>query len=434
MTDTFLDTRTEALTRRMRSRVQVTETRGPYDGAIRVLLVVALAMTAALAAGLLLQMIGETPGSNSYALLADAFMNGRLHVTDCFDIDCAVYDGRQYVVFPPAPAILAMPFVAVFGTSFAGFIAMAMVLSGAALLVWWRIFKILEVERSTAIWLMLAIAVASPLYYVTIRGDGIWFMAQCVAFLTSSAAIWLVLDRRSLVLAGALIGVAFLSRQFTILLLPFVYALHLRGDQRLIGFSRAHIAAGLKLGLPVLAAIAIYLIYNYARFGDVLDTGYAYITPPAGAENFLYGRAQEVGLFSADYLLFNFIHFFVQGFGVTFTGPYLTELGELDPLGTSILAASPFVLLAIFAPLRRPVVIGALTIAAMMLPMMLYHSNGFTQYNAQRYFLDWLPVLAVILALTIKAQLRPALAVLVTYAIGLNAVTFAIAAVTAPAA
>lgn len=434
MTETYLDARTAALTREVRNRAQATDTQEPYAGVVRLLLIVSLAMTAALAVGLLIQMLGETPGTNSYAVLADAFLNGHLYVTDCFDIDCAVYDGQQYIVFPPAPAVMAMPFVAVFGTSFAGFIALAAALSAASLVVWWRIFSVMKVERSTAIWLMLAIAVASPLYYVTVRGDGIWFIAQCSAFLFSSAAIWLAMERRSLVLAGAFIGIAFLSRQFAIFLLPFVYVMYLRADQKLIGFSRDHVMAVVKLALPVLAAIAIYMAYNYARFGDILDTGYAYIGTLPQDQTFISHRSMDIGLFSTDYIVFNLIHFFVQGFNVGFTGPYLTELGELDPLGTSILAASPFVLLAIFAPMRRPVVIGAITIVVMLLPMLFYHSNGFTQYNAQRYFLDWLPVLAVILALTIKTQLKPALALLVTYAIGLNAVTFAIAAFTTSAA
>jgi hypothetical protein len=111
----------------------------------------------------------------------------------------------------------------------------------------------------------------------------------------------------------------------------------------------------------------------------------------------------------------------------------------MDSAGTSLLAASPFVLLAIFAPMRRPVVIGLMMIAVIAAPMLFYHSNGFTQYNAQRYTLDWLPILFVILAYTLRApDVRPnvpnglvaALKVLVTYAVALNVVTMAMLALT----
>jgi hypothetical protein len=136
---------------------------------------------------------------------------------------------------------------------------------------------------------------------------------------------------------------------------------------------------------------------------------------------------QNIGLFSGEYLLFNVFYLLFQGFHVDFVGPYLTELGSMDRWGTSLLAASPFVLLALFVPWRRPVVIGALCALAMIVPMLVYHSNGFTQFNGQRYILDWAPMLFFALALTIKGGLRPALAVLVCYAVGLNVVTSIVA-------
>ena len=122
-----------------------------YEKAMRVLLVITLGLAAVLAAGLILQMLSEEGISNSYALLADSFLSGRLDVTECVDIDCAFYDGKYYVVFPPGPALVALPFVAVFGVSFAGFIALTSVLSGASLVVWWRILGLLRVERMTAV-------------------------------------------------------------------------------------------------------------------------------------------------------------------------------------------------------------------------------------------------------------------------------------------
>jgi hypothetical protein len=166
-----------------------------YHKAMRVLLVVALGLAAVLAAGLIMQMLSEEGMSNSYALLADAFLSGRLDVTECVDIDCAFYDGKNYVVFPPGPA-------------------------------------------------------------------------------------------------------------------------------------------------------------------------------------------------------------------------------------------SACVLLAVFVKWRLTIVIGALCALAMIVPMLLYHSNGLTQYNVQRYVLDWFPIVIFALALTIRGGLRAGFAVLITYAIGLNVVTSAVAYLT----
>lgn len=396
------------------------------------LLVVAGLLAAILIAGLAMRALTETGDTNSYALLADAFLHGRLDVAGCVDVDCALYDGRTWVIFPPAPAVVAMPFVALFGAGFSGFILVATLAGVVSLWLWWRIFLRLSVDRPTMIWLVLALAFATPLYYVTIRGDGVWFFAQAIAFLLVTFAIHEAVRGGVLVLAGTAIGLAFLSRQMSIFYLPFLFALALRPDEPLVSLRWPHWRRALALGLPVVAALGVYFVYNYARFGSPLDTGYGYMMPsPAGEENMVTFRLREHGLFSSAYVLFNVMYLFVQGFHLQFADPAMIVPGALDSAGTSLLAASPFVLLAVFAPLRRPVAIGLLLIAVMVAPMLFYHSNGFTQYNVQRYVLDWLPILFVILALAVRKGLLPALQVLVTYAIGLNVVTMVMLALTA---
>lgn len=404
------------------------------------LLVLAGAMSVVLLAGLGMRALTEPGGTNSYALLADAFLHGRLYVTDCFDVDCAFYDGRNWVIFPPVPAVLAIPFVAVFGIGFSGFILLATGATVLALALWWRILTRLSLGREAVIWLVLALAFATPLYYVTIRADGVWFLAQTAAFLFVTIAIHEVVRGGSLVLAGAMIGLAMLCRQMSIFYLPFLFALALKPDEPLISFRWPHWRRALALGLPVAAALCVYFLYNYVRFGSPMDTGYGYMMPgPAGEETMVDHRIADFGLFSSAYVLFNAMYLLVQGFHLQFGGVTMTVPEAMDSGGTSLLAASPFVLLAVFAPMRRAVVIGLMMIAVIAAPMLFYHSNGFTQYNAQRYTLDWLPILFVMLAFALRApEVRPnvpnglvaALKVLVTYAVALNVVTMAMLALT----
>jgi hypothetical protein len=134
-------------------------------------------------------------------------------------------------------------------------------------------------------------------------------------------------------------------------------------------------------------------------------------------------RINDIGLFSPKYLTFNSLYLLVQGFHIDFVGQYLTELGKVDNAGTSILAASPFIMLAFFAPMRRDVVIGLLCAAVIIGITLFYHSNGYTQYNVQRYTLDWLPVLFMALALGPVREHAGAFRLLVVYALALNAVT-----------
>lgn len=43
---------------------------------------------------------------------------------------------------------------------------------------------------------------------------------------------------------------------------------------------------------------------------------------------------------------------------------------------------------------------------------LLYHSNGFSQFSAQHYALDWLPILLVFLARGVKPEYTAPMAIL----------------------
>lgn len=377
--------------------------------------------------GLLLSVFSEGGETNSYALLAQSFLEGRLDSSTCYDSDCAIYQDRIYVMFPPVPAVIAMPFVALFGVDFGGFVALSIIAGAITLILWWRTFAALDTDKITATWLLLALAFATPLYFVTIRGDGVWFFAQSIGLLFITAAIHQVVRGGSLVLAGVCVGLAFLCRQMSLFYLPFLFALALAPGEPLIFFSKTHIARVLKLGLPVAAAVLVYMAYNYARFGAPLETGYQYMMAPE-EWSMINHRLAEFGLFSSEYLFFNVVYFFLQGFHLEFGGDaMLTPLG-LDPAGTSLLAASPFVLLAFFTPLRRPVLIGIACALVIAVPTLWYHSNGFSQYNAQRYVLDWLPILFYMLALAVARYETPVFGLLVVYGMGLNLAAMALLA------
>lgn len=396
-----------------------------------------LALVAALLAGFTLRAWGEVGGTNSYALLADAFLHGRFDSPTCFDIDCARYAGKIYVIFPPAPALVAMPLVAIFGPNATGFLVLSGFMLAGVAWIWFEIAARLGLGREARIWTTLAFVFGTPAFYVGLRGDNVWFFAQSFGLLVTSLAVLAAMDRR-LWLAGAMIGLAFLTRQMTLFLAPFLFALSRPKEARLISFDRATIVDALRLGLPLAAALAVYLAYNYARFGSPLETGYAYIAAyPDGEErSFITWRIEDLGLFSKEYLLSNVLYLFVQGFHAEFGGRYMTELVRMDPMGTSLLAASPFLLFAFYARPDAKLLTGLLAIVAAAGITLFYHSNGFIQHNVQRYVLDWLPALYVLLlpALAgaserVDERLR-LFKLLAVYALGLNVAAFVITGIT----
>jgi hypothetical protein len=371
-------------------------------------------------------LLREVGGVNSYGALADAFLHGRLFIDKCPEIDCANFNGETYVIFPPLPAIVALPFVALFGfKKFAGFIFLAMALATLSLFLWRSIFRKLDVAPADATWLLLALAFASPLFQIVVRADGVWFFAQVVAFLMMTGAIWAVVCCRSFFLAGLFIGGAFLCRQMAIFYVLFFAALAFEPTDRLP--SRGILRRQLILGLPVVAALLLILVYNAARFGSPLDTGYAYIHN-VDVDNFIGHRIADLGLFSRHYLLFNLVYLFVQGPHFEFTGPYLTQLTGIDKSGVALAITSPWLLLAFYSKIDRVLFAGLATIAIIAGLTLFYHSNGAEQINTQRYVLDWLPIAVFLMVRGPRPALFDALPILVTWGVVTNTFIVALAA------
>lgn len=372
-----------------------------------------------------LGVLREAPGTNSYALLAEGWLNGRFDTDRCFDGDCGLFEGRTYVIFPPMPGVIALPFVALFGVEFSSFLPLTLLAFALSGWLWWRIAESQTASRDLNALVVLAILFATPLAFVVLRSDHVWFFAQGWGFLFATAALHSALVRRSALLAGLFIAMAFLSRQMTILYLPVLYVLLLERDVPLFRIDMAAVKRALSLAAFPLVALGIYFAYNYFRFGSPLETGYSFIFPPEfddGPEigQFLQLRVRELGIFSSEYFLFNLVYMFIAGPHVAFAGRYMTEIAGFDINGASLFLVTPALLFAFLARWDRAFWWGLLTCAVIMGLTLFYHSNGFSQYSAQRYALDWLPVLLVFLLRGLKPEYAPPLAILVVYSMAVT--------------
>ena len=385
---------------------------------------------------LALAILREVPGTNSYAVLAEGWLNGRFDTDHCFDTDCALFNGLTYIIFPPLPGVIALPFVALFGSDFRFFVVLSALTWAGSGWLWWQIFRREAAGRDQATLLVLLTLFATPLAFVVLRGDGVWFFAQSWGFLFSSAALYGALVRRNALLAGLFIGMAFLCRQMTILYLPLLYVLLLEANTAWYSIDRAAIKRALSLAAVPVIAILIYFAYNYVRFGSPLETGYSYIFPVEwdvtdSGGFFLRLRVRELGIFSPDYFLFNAIYMFVAGPHVDFAGRYMTEMAGFDANGASLFLVTPIILLAFLGKWDRAFWFGLGTCGLVMGLTLLYHSNGFSQYSAQRYALDWLPILLIFLGRALKAEWTPPFALLLAYSMGVTLAMLAIGGIIA---
>jgi len=170
-----------------------------------------------------------------------------------------------------------------------------------------------------------------------------------------------------------------------------------------------------------LIAFAIYFAYNYLRFGSPMETGYSYIFPiewqgtEYDAGQFLKDRVRDLGIFSRQYFPFNAIYMFIAGPHVEFGGKYMTDMVSFDVNGASLFLVTPVFLLALLAPWNRSFWFGLGTVAIILGMTLFYHSNGFSQYSAQRYALDWLPILLIFLARGVQPAFAAPMALLTSY-------------------
>jgi hypothetical protein len=392
------------------------------------LLLLASVMTGLLLfAAITFRALHEQGGTNAYALIAESFLTLSPEASTCFGSDCAIVDGKTYVVFPPFPALLAMPLVWLNGIGTVGFGAISIALWAGALFLWNRIFRHLEVETPSRLWLFLAIGFASPLFYVSLRADGVWFFAQSVAFFFVTLAIQEALVRRNLLTAGLAIGAALLSRQLSVFYAPLLLLLWMRPGESVFRIDRDRISGAVRLAIPILAALICYFGYNYWRFGNPLESGYRFIN----FDSEMFGaRVGQYGIWNKAYVVFNFFYFFFQGFHAEFSPPQRLSLQGLDPAGSSFLAASPWLLLGFFAKRNLRTFVAAAMVIGFTGTLLFYHSNGFSQYNVQRYGLDWLPAALVVMAPALTAQRLEWFRLLVAWGIVLNVVTVGVLALT----
>ena len=99
----------------------------------------------------------------------------------------------------------------------------------------------------------------------------------------------------------------------------------------------------------------------------------------------------------------------------------------MDLWGTSLLAASPFLIASLKAEWPRILKISAwLTMLLILTGQLFYHNNGFHQINTSRFSLDFLPLLFVLTALGLNHLPKWLFKGMILYAVLLNIISFLI--------
>ena len=317
-------------------------------------------------------------GRGDFFYLADAFLHGRTWL----DVrlgpnDVIMREGHFYVPFAPFPAIALMPLVALIGPLATDQIESginALLAAASVGMCWWLLARIGVERLSDRLWLAVLFGFSTQILWITTRG-GVWHTGHLIATILSFACLIELEGRRRAWLIGLAAGAAFLTRAPLAFAVPF-YALMLSRPGPIPWRQWVWLALG------VLPSIAFFFLYNIARFGTPLESGYALATLPDWLE-----RQRVLGLFSIAHIPMNLDYFLWHLPRPIPEPPFFKP----DGLGMSVFLTSPGLLFALRADWRAPRswwLAGATV--AVLIPTLLYYGGGWLQYG-YRYFLDSVP-------------------------------------------
>jgi hypothetical protein len=387
---------------------------------------VTLLLMACVAPGVLRE---HTP-YNHFALLAEAWLKGRLDLGGpppdyARGNDFASYEGRWFVVFPAFPSVLLLPLVALAGKAEAVvdgrfFLLLAGLAPAVLFLVLEKLSRSGESKRGELENLLLSglFCFGSVYFFCSVQGT-VWFAAHTVGAVLMALYLLFALGAERPLLAGLCLAFAFSTRAPLIFAAPlFVFealrATRLpepRGKGLVQRYAVGRLGVLLLLfALPIAGVLGLGFWHNAARFGDPFETGYRYLSIAWAA------RIAKWGLF--DY------HYLARNLGVMLTGlPWFPAQGgalQINAHGLALWVTTPMYLWLFLAkhwsPLARAFLLTALLVA---LPTLFYQNTGWVQFG-YRFSNDYAPLLFVLLALVGPAlrgtfMLASALAVIVNF-------------------
>lgn len=360
-------------------------------------------------------LVGRTasPQSAYFDHLASEFLHGRLCLRDPPGTrDLTQHDGRWYVPFPPLPAMLMLPTVAVLGG--VNTVAFSIVCGAASVALVYRLLSeiarrgLLDAARGDAVWLTVLFAVGCVHWYVAVEGS-VWFLAQTCAVMFAALAAWLAVRSETAWPSSIALALAMWGRPHILLTWPLLAALAL--DRRRGADGRVDRAAALRWMIRSAAAPAVavlgLLAYNHARFGDWLDFGYQrqHVDTEVLADLHAHGQFSPV--------------FIVRNLRTMLLSLPTWDAERRIPVpsdrGMSLLLTTPAFLLLLGRVWsgdgnderpRRPVVRAAwVSVLLLLVPLMLYYNTGWRQFG-YRFSLDFMIPAMVLLADAARASPR----------------------------
>lgn len=304
--------------------------------------------------------------------------------------DLSFFNNQYFWPLGPFPAIILIPFVAIFGMSFhQAYIQFPLNLLNAYLI--FKIGKLLNLTEKKAL-ILSAFFIFGSVYTPTSIFPFSWYFAHVVATTLLLFAIYAHMKTKKPVLVGLLIGLATLTRLTLVFSIPF-FAFSL--------FNKPNKLKNLTLLLlPVIFFLLLNSFYNYKRFGNIFESGYSYQLIPEDAQ-----KRRAEGLISIKHIPANLYYMFIKSPNPVLKDNYHVfkfPFVVFDPFGVSIFVMSPILILLVNANLKDKFVKeGLFTTLLLLIPITTYYGIGYEQVG-YRYALDFFPFLLPAIASAIS--------------------------------
>ncbi len=407
---------------------------------------------------------------NHFVHLATSFMHGQLGVMDnrppgnndwaCYDESSdeicpwsawpppwghgAEGDQHWYISFPPLPAILIMPAVAIWGLDTRDTIFWALLAGLSPTFLYVLLRTLRESKRSDRtevddLLLTTLYAFGTVFFFVAVQGT-VWFAANVVTSALVPLLVLASLGGKRPLLMGLAMAALFLTRPNTapLVIIPLVeiLAAHRRKDApeipslddrgplpRFVAWLRGTdwrpaLLSLAILAAPVLIAGGVAMWMNEARFGRPTEFGHRFLMIN------WRGRIERWGLFSYHYLGKNLGVFFGSLPWLTTREPHVL----VSRHGLALWFTTPALLLALWPKRAIDYRMRAYFAAAGVVAVLdlMYQNSGWIQFG-YRFATDYLIVLFALIALGGRKIRGPGFILALVFAIAVNlfgAITF----------
>ena len=361
---------------------------------------------------------GRPTNLNYFVPLASQFLHGQLGLTEGpkWLNELVPRNGLFYVVYPPIPAIVAIPFVFVFGPDVEqGRIS---ILFGALnMVIAWFVISNLGVKKWIAYLMTFVFAFGTITWYSAEAGSSwhiahvfsIFFMLLAILGCQKNWSPWLiglffsgaVMARLPLILAAPFFLCYFAARAIQVTNKePELTFGSIRSPEKRICFRSFPWIEFLAYALPFLLVVGftvfLYMLYNMARFGSPTETGYTLIPGLMQENEYKNGFFSVVSIPRKLYALLLTVPVEKD------TWPFLQprNLG-----GLSIFLTTPLFLWAMRARGLSWFLVGAwLSTFLCLIPILLHADPGGAQFGF-RYAQDLYPFLLILMVRGLKDEI-----------------------------